>query len=195
MNFRQYLENLEKVKEVPPREFSKSFWVNDPNNPQQIDYWKKKNTYQVHKFPLAKDRFIHFSLKENIPSIVKAQEISGDYSIFAVSLAYGIWFPMVQFNHIISKSKDKILSPMYLANKKKKDQALAAGWKQAKLGDEIAAVSFQTHQMPRIANSEEVVWDGPLKIYNAEMMPSRAAIRLLKKTPYDIGTEDIVEYY
>lgn len=47
MDFRLWFE-MELSKVIPPREFSKKIWVNQPNNQQQIDYWQRKNTKRVY---------------------------------------------------------------------------------------------------------------------------------------------------
>lgn len=197
-SFKQWIEELTHFDTVPPNERTKNLHISlkhlHPNNQQQMKSWDKKNTKQIFQFPLEKEKFIHFTLKENVPLIIQTKKLEGDHSIFAVSLSYGVWFPIVQYNHIISKSKKNFIPTHALRNPTKKQRLLDRGMEIPSLKDEIAAVVFQTNQIPKIAHAEEVIWDGPVNIYNFKEVDSRMAINLLKHSPYQIGSEDQVQY-
>lgn len=198
MRFRNWLEELEQDEVIPPSEASKRFWVSDPNNPEQVKAWQKSNTRRVYKFPLAQDKFIHFTLIETVPEILESKVIKSAGTSFAVSLSYGIWFPVVQFNHIINKkgSRQGILAPMDLKrlSKNRAEKLLQNGWRLPNFGEEIGAVMFRTEKMPVRGNAEEVLWSGDIPLADVQQIDTRQAIRLLKKTPYDIGSDDEVRY-
>lgn len=192
MEFKQWFENLEQDRTQIPNIKHKIIWVKDDKNPEQINYWKKNNTHKIYKISIKNDSFIHFSLTENIPLIIEQKEISGDWSIFAVSLSYGNWFPGVQFNHIIRKKKQKLISPSDMVNKEK---YLKKGYTIPNLKEEISAVLFTTNQIPKYGRIDEVVWDGPLKLTTARFIETRTAINMLKHPKYKIDSEDEVNYF
>lgn len=191
MKFKNWFEELEQDQTILPNPRTKSIWVSDPKNPEQVNSWKKKNTRKLYQFPLAKEKFIHFSLKESIPEIVKSSTIKGEGSTFAVSLSYGIWFPVVQFDHIIRKKKEKTLHPKDFLNPRYKKN----GYRLGNLGEEIDAIIFQTDKLPKRGNAEEVIWEGDIPMKNAKTVTTREAIRMLKNTPYTIGNDDEVNYF
>jgi hypothetical protein len=189
MNFKLWLENLELVSVTPPSKYLLKYL--NLKNPQEL----KKHYKNNYKFPLNQDKFIHFSLAENIPEIVKSQKLGSESSNFAVSCSFGIWFPLVQFNHIITMRKKKLLSPSNLRKKSEKEELLKRGYEIPEFNKEISAVIFQTKEMPNSANVEEVVWHGPVPIYNVKAISTRLAINILKNAPYKIGNDDTVQYF
>lgn len=198
MKFKQWLENLELLKTVLPNERFKNIWVNQPNNIQQINYWKKQNTSNIFQFPLNQDKFVHFTLRENAPKILSDNLIKSDPA-FGISLNFGMWLPVVQFAHIIRKRNSKLFSPGDIAklSAERRQQLEKDGWQLPNFGQEIVAIVFKTDKLPNSAHREEVVWDGPLPIKDAQVMSSRDAIRMLKKTPYGDkldANNDSVEY-
>jgi len=192
--FKLWLEEMELDKVIPPNERYKDIWVDDPKNPEQVAAWKRSETKKVYTFPLNKDKFIHFTLAEYVPQILEDSAIKAEGSTFAVSTSFGIWFPVVQFNHIINKKNDRTIAPMDLKNKLRHEKMLKRGFRVPELGKEIQAIIFQTDKMPKIANVEEVVWDGDLPIKNVKQLTSREAIQILKHAPYKIGNDDEVKY-
>ena len=192
--FKLWLEELELDKVIPPNERYKHIWVDDPNNPEQVAAWKRSETRKVYTFPLNKDKFIHFTLAEYVPQILEDSVIKSEGSTFAVSTSFGVWLPVVQYNHIINKKNDRTIAPMDLKNKLKYEKMLKRGFRVPELGKEIQAIIFQTDKMPRIANVEEIVWDGDLPIKNVKQLTSREAIQILKHAPYKIGNDDEVKY-
>lgn len=196
IEFKKWLENLEFEKEVPPSDLTKHIWVNQPNNQQQIDYWKKNNTKKHFTMPLNKDRFIHFSLNETIKSIVETNRIEyGNGGVFAVSCTYGKWVPIVQFNHIINKNKSKkFLAPMDLKSNKKAQMLISKGYQMPEFSKEISAVIFKTNEMPTSGFVEEVYWNKEISIFDCKEIGTRQAISILKNTSYNISDDDAVTY-
>lgn len=178
MKFKAWLETLQLQQTIPPSEISKRIWVTDPNNPQQITHWQKHNTRRVFTFPLANERFVHFTLPDAAQSILDRNAIgTDDRSVFAVSLSFGKWLPVVQYQHIRQRHPNR---PNNLYSSK-----------------DIVAIIFQTDKMPNAAFAEEVTWNPPVPIKNVQVVPSRDAIRMLKKTPYNHmlnDDEDSVKY-
>ena len=195
LEFKKWVENLEFEKEVPPNELTKHIWVNQPNNQQQIDYWKKNNTKKHFKMPLNKDRFIHFSLNETIKSIVETNKIEyGNAGVFAVSCTYGKWLPTVQFNHIINKNKNKkFLAPMDLKSKKAQ-MLINKGYQIPEFSKEISAIIFKTNEIPTSGHVEEVYWNKEISIFDCKEIGTRQAISILKNTPTKISDDDAVTY-
>jgi hypothetical protein len=201
MQFKQWLE-VDLHKTIPPDEKFKNIYVNDLNNPQQHQAWQRNNTHKIWRFEIAKDRFVHFTLPESADKIIQDQIIENE-RVFAISLVWGMWFPVVQFNHIIDKKKEKLISPIELKNQspakrlEKIQKLQSRGWKMPNYGEEVVAIVFQTNQLPTIGHKEEVIWNGPLKIKNSTIASSREAILRLKHTPYGniVGNEDVVQYY
>lgn len=189
LRFKDWLESLNLQQTVLPDERSKRIWVAQPNNPQQIDYWKRNNTKNIYQFPLNQDKFIHFTLRDSLPEILQRQELTGTpgYSTFAVSLSYGKWIPVVQYNHIVTKKG--MTTPLDAKTSKRVIKRPAAN-----MGQEIVAILFQTDKLPKHGNVEEVVWDGSVPLKNVQAMSSRDAIRMLQHTPYKIGEDDQVQY-
>ena len=196
MQFKKWME-MQLVQTIPPNERTKSIWVKQLNNPEQVDAWKRSLTRHVYEFPLNKESFLHFTLNDFADEIVKTGMIEGA-SVFAVSCSFGIWFPVVQFNHIISKKQDKMFTPAEIKKAKKNPTAFErykkSGWKIPNFQEEICAVHFTTQSKPVSAHSEEIIWHGPLSIQNATRIPLRDAIRILKNTPHKIGADDTVTY-
>lgn len=195
MQFKKWFENLEFEKEVPPNERTKHIWVKQPNNQQQIDYWKKNNTKRHFTMPLNKDRFIHFSLNESIKAILETNKIEyGNAGVFAVSCTYGKWSPIVQFNHIINKNKNKkFLTPMDLKSKKVQ-MLINKGYQMPEFSKEISAVIFKTNEMPINGFVEEVYWDRAISVFDCKEVGTRQAITILKNTPNTISGDDSVTY-
>ena len=187
-------EQLQLDKTIAPNEKYKRIWVDDPNNPEQIAAWQRSQTKKVYTFPLNKEKFIHFTLAESVAQILADSTIKSQGSTFAVSTSFGVWLPVVQYNHIISKKNDTTIAPRDLKNKLKYQKMLKRGYRVPELGKEIQAIIFQTDQIPKIAHSEEVIWEGDLKIKNAKQLTSREAIQILKHTPHQIGSNDEVKY-
>lgn len=195
MDFLTWLENLKLRQEVPADPMYKDIWVNQPNNQQQVKSWEKNRGLKVYEFPLASEKFIHFTLKETVPQIIQSKQIGfGNAGVFAVSTNYGIWFPTVQFNHIMSKRKEMHLLPQDLRKPKFAQRMREKGWTQPNYGQEIAAVIFTTNQKPRSANAEEVVWDDAISLTDVKQLSTREAIQILKHTPHTIGSNDLVKY-
>lgn len=187
-------EQLQLDKTVAPNERYKHIWVDDPNNPEQIAAWQRSQTKKVYTFPLNKEKFIHFTLAESVAQILEDSMIKSQGSTFAVSTSFGVWLPVVQYDHIIRKKNDRTIAPRDLKNKLKYQKMLKRGYRAPELGKEIQAIIFQTDQIPKIAHSEEVIWEGDLKIKNAKQLTSREAIQILKHAPHQIGSDDEVKY-
>lgn len=182
MEFKQWFENLSLQQTIAPDDRWKHIWINQPNNLQQINSWQKINTKKIFDFPLNKDTFIHFTTPENAEKILSDNKFSGNYN-FAVSLSFGHWKPVVQFNHVIAKKDQKFLMPHEL-RKKDVSKKIASGRQVPEFSKELVAIIFKTNNKPKDATGEEVVWDGPVDFINARIIPVRDGIRLLKKTPY-----------
>ena len=163
-SFQDWLESLQLHQVIAPRDYTKRIYVSDDKNPEQIAAWQKQNTHKVFKFPLSKEKFIHFTPRENIPEILKTGLLKGS-SVFAVSTSFGKWFPRVQFTHI---KHDK--------NNKRSDQ--------------IDAIVFKTNKIPAGAHGEEVIWHDSVPILNAQVISTRSAINILKHTPYGKEIEE-----
>ena len=191
MDFQQWLK-LKQVKQPNP-DYQK-YWVSHPNNQEEIDSWKKQNTVKVFNFPLNKESFIHFTPNDSVESILQDQQLGReDHVVFAVSTSYGIWFPVVQFNHILNKSDKFPISRDDLKNApKNKIQYIQRLVYSPK--NHISAIHFQTNDKPDRGSVEEVYWSRPIQIKNAKVIDIRMAINRLKNTPYQIGENDTVEY-
>ena len=113
--FCQWLENFEFSRSIPPPDYSKKIWVNDPKNPEQIASWQKERTAKIFKMPLKNDKFIHFTENKNEPFILKSQQLNGS-SVFAISTTFGKWYPEVQFTHI-KKRIDEVTAIIFQTNK------------------------------------------------------------------------------
>lgn len=195
MEFKLWLEQLTLKQTISPDDKYKHIWVKDDKNPQQVNNWIKNNTRKIFEFPLNKDTFIHFTLKENASKIIADEVINTD-PVFAISLNFGIYLPVVQYNHIISKRKQKLIQPMDLKNKDKTNIMLQKGWQIPNFGEEIVAIKFKTNIVPSRANKEEVIWNSPLLIHNISIISSREAIRMLNHTMYSkqMSGDDEVKY-
>ena len=198
MDFRLWLEKLElKSTEVSPISDYLRF---DRNNPQEVQSIQNRYTARIWQFPLAKDYFIHFTLSERVEEILRAKELgprtdTGDgYNVFAVSCSFGIWFPIVQFNHIITKKKERVVSPLELRTGKSK-KMLERGYRMPNFGQEIAAIRFRTNKVPDVAHSEEVVWHGTVPLIEASAITTREAVNILKHSQYKISEQDTVQYH
>lgn len=195
MNFAEWLnEILEPTQTIPPDERFKNIFVNDPNNPQQVATWQRKETKQIYRFPLNKEWFIHFSLVETISQIIKyGEELTGP--VYAISRSFGKWVPGVQYDHIISR-KPNTMSPSKLRDPMKRAKYEKAGWAVPNFGEAISAITFQTNIPPTSAHPEEVYWEvDHLPVQGAKALSSRMAINMLKNVPYQIGNNDQVTYY
>lgn len=156
--FQEWLESFELQQTIPPKDYTKRIWVSDDKNPEQISAWQRKNTRRVFTFPLSKEKFIHFTPKENVPEILKSGMLKGS-SVFAISTSFGIWYPRVQFTHIKHDS----------------DKGRAG---------QTQAILFQTNKPPVDSTYEEVVWHESVPVLNPQVMSTRDAIRVLKHTPH-----------
>ncbi len=165
---------MELQQEIPPSDYSKKIAVSDPNNPQQLSAWKRTFGKKIYKFPLKNDKFVHFSLQENLPDILKAQVLRGP--AFAVSLSFGVWNPGVQFNHIVRSKGGNVREP--------------------NLSQQIGAIIFQTSQIPTNPGTmEEVYWENGVPLQNASIISAREAIQRLKHTPYALkDSQEFVQY-
>jgi hypothetical protein len=200
MNFKKWFENLEFDKEeFHGSEFSKNIWAKQPNNSQQIDFWKRHNTRKFFKLELKKDKFIHFTLKENIEKIINENKLGyGNAGVFAISCTYGKWVPQVQFDHIISIYKasniNKLIHPKDFEKPKFKNLT-TKGFTKANMTEAISAIMFTTTDMPQHGTVEEVYWDNPISLISPKVIETRTAINILKNTPYDIDQNTNVHYY
>jgi hypothetical protein len=199
MYFRSWLESLELTATV--QEPINPYLSMDRNNPQAVQKWQKFYTQKRYRFPLAKDSFIHFTLIENIPSILQSNRIGkewyeADTGVFAVSTSFGKWVPIVQFNHIISR-KAKTLSPLELRTRDRRviDKLMSRGYRLANHQEEIGAIRFTTSKMPQSAHPDEVVWLKEVPFASAMALPLRQAIAILKHTPHQIEVDSYVEYH
>lgn len=201
-NFKDWmLSEIEYKSTVKPSQKMIDFRMRNPeyaNNKQRFNSFIKRNSFNIYKFELAKDTFIHFSLIESIKRIIDNKIIEGG-SVFAVSCSFGKWVPVVQFNHIIRKRQEKIMSPSDIRdskrNKSLKDKFLNHGWRQPNFQEEIGAVRFSTNQFPDVAHIEEVIWNENVNLINPQFLNLREAIRLLNNTPYKINENDEIEYF
>lgn len=193
LNFKIFLESLSLVDEIQPNEKYKNIYVRDEKNPQQVARWKKITTKKIYSMPLAEESFIHFTLCSTSNTILKEQKLTTD--CFAVSTTYGIWLPVVQYNHIINKKKEKLIPPLYLKKPKEKKAYLSRGWKIPNFSEEICAILFKTNSIPKAARIEEVYWDHPLEIHSTSLLSSREAILRLKNCKYKINDQDEVRYH
>jgi hypothetical protein len=199
MNFKNWFENLEFDKEeFNGSEFSKKIWVKQPNNSQQIDFWKKHNTRKFFKLELKKDKFIHFTLKENVEKIINENKLGyGNAGVFAISCTYGKWVPQVQFDHIVGYYRNnvkKLIHPKDFEKSKFKN-LIKKGFTKANMTEDISAIIFTTNNMPQHGTVEEVYWDNPISLINTKIIETRIAISMLKNTPYQIDDNTIVNYY
>lgn len=195
MEFKYWLEQFELKSVIPPHERTKHIWVSDPKNPQQIAAWHRQRTEKVFNFPLSKEKFIHFTLANSATEIIKNKNlIFGD--VCAVSLSFGFWAPIVQFNHIITKKKEKLLSPSQIKKSKLMPKKFI-GWEIPNFQEEIVAILFKTDKYPTSARAEEVIWSGSVPLIDPKIIPLRDAILLLKNTPYNKNMDknnDFVNY-
>jgi hypothetical protein len=193
MRFKSFIESLEPVQTIPPNTKYQSFFVKDPNNPQQVNSWQKNNTKQIYKFPINKEVFIHFTLTETISEILASGNINAP--VYAISRTFGKWFPRVQYDHIIRKKQQKLMTPSDLSKPLKRAEYDKSGWSVPNFGELISAIMFQTTVIPYSATPEEVYWEvDKLPINVKGTLSSRQAITLLKNVPYKINDNDQVSY-
>lgn len=196
MGITRFKEWLTLQQTVPPDERSKHVWVTDPRNRQQVASWERQRTTRVFSFPLARDRFVHFTLPESAAEIMASNRIDGPDGVYAVSLMWGAWVPVVQFNHIVGK-KQKLLQPHMLRDPESSRRLQATGWRKPEYGKEVVGVVFRTAHLPQAARKEEVYWGGPVPITDARQVAAREAIRMLQHAPYGrlVGEDDAVQYF
>lgn len=194
MNFKLWLE-LEFKNNVEPKfDISTANWI-DQKNPQEVERLRKNLTYRNFEMKLKDETFIHFTLTESISAILESKYIT--VPAFAVSCTYGIWLPVVQFNHIINKKKQNLFNPATLKNISKNPK-LADKYKNFSMpnfSQDISAIIFKTNTTPKFGRKEEVYWEAEnINLIEAKLLSTREAINILKHTPKTIEENDIIYY-
>jgi hypothetical protein len=203
MTFRSWLESL-TLAATEQKPLSPYLKINR-KNPQEVQKWQRMYTEESYRFPIAKESFIHFTLSEYVPEILQNNGLGkdsydDDTGIWAVSTSFGIWYPMVQFNHIIGR-KQKVIAPLDMKNSSKHvNKLVSRGWRVPNYQEEIQAIRFVTTKIPLNASPTEVVWHKEVPFTSAKAMSIRDAIQILKHTPYQIketplGPDIKVQYY
>lgn len=138
-----------------------------------LDYYPKGNIFHVfsrsgkQEMPYSNElRFIHFTTKERANEILKSRKLlrtpegivnSGPSNIYAISVDFGVFAPLVQLTHIKKKS-----------------------W------NDIVAVKFTTNVPPDVIFPEEAVWrKDNIKLNSADIISLKEAISLITKNNPD----------
>jgi hypothetical protein len=79
MQFKLWFENLifDKDHQTPSR-YLDFLDDSEKQNPQKLAWLNKLSSHKIYKFPLAKEKFIHFSLTNDIEDIQRANGIADD---------------------------------------------------------------------------------------------------------------------
>lgn len=179
MNFKMWMEAFDINRTELPGPWSKNIWVKQPNNQQQIDKWRKETHNKVYRMPVIEDKFIHFTLPAIASKILQEKKMTE--TAFAVSVTFGEWVPGTQFTHIFKRLEPE---------------------QQRNYAENIAAILFQTSVVPEQEagglswnHHDEVIWRKDIPIFNAQLIPTRTAINILKHPKHHIREQDVVEYY
>ena len=119
---------------------------------------------------LSDDTFIHFTTEKRAKEIIDSGKLLlnppykgfGIHAVCAVSTKFGLHTPNVQVTHFKHSVKDP--------EERKK----------------IVAVLFKTDTLPKIAHSEEVIWDKDVNLINGSIMDDEKAVEMLKGNNSDI---------
>lgn len=126
---------------------------------------------------VRRDRFVHITSESLVQQILKDRKLRRDakkyapgvQGVFAVSVLWGQAVPGV-----LPKAKQ---------------------FEKHGLSPNLVGIVFDTDSVPMYGTCEEVIWQSDVTLKNPSVLPDRAALSILKRTPYKIGCDDHVVYH
>lgn len=123
----------------------------------------------VYKMDVRKDRFVHFTPKERADQIVSSGKLLMEppYPKFGIDAVSAVSLTYGQS---------------------------VPGVQTTHVKNDLVAILFSTTVKPKHGFVEEVVWKRDVAIRNPKVISAKKAVRMLKNTPEQIESSDVVMY-